>query len=131
MSTHWDRIQEIFHGASALEGEALQAFLTEACSGDADLLAQVQSLLSAADDGDSEGHAAGDADASDASPTTPHGHDGAEAPPAAAPPPPSPTTPAPRDPMIGVTVERYTIKRVIDGIRGGAAANVEGNITAA
>ncbi|HJO15356.1 MAG TPA: serine/threonine-protein kinase, partial [Phycisphaerales bacterium] len=73
----------------------------------------MQSLLSAADDGDSEGHAAGDADASDASPTTPHGHDGAEAPPAAAPPPPSPTTPAPRDPMIGVTVERYTIKRVI------------------
>src|SRR6185295_5255947 len=41
------KIQELFHGALRLEPVARSAFLVEACGSDSELLAEVQSLISA------------------------------------------------------------------------------------
>ncbi len=84
MTPDWHRIQDLFHRASALEGDAQEAFLLGECGDDEALLSEVRSLLSAAGPG------------SEASATTP----------ASAPPPI-------RDPILGTTVDQYSIKRVI------------------
>ncbi|MDP6891028.1 MAG: serine/threonine-protein kinase, partial [Phycisphaerales bacterium] len=84
MTPDWHRIQDLFHRASELEADAQEAFLLGECGDDDTLLSEVRSLLSAMEPRDSGAS------------TTPM--------PQAKPPP---------DPMLGSTVERYTIKRVI------------------
>ena len=43
----WQLVNEIFHAALAREAQERAAFLAEACAGDPDLLAEVESLLAA------------------------------------------------------------------------------------
>ncbi len=45
MSASWERITEVFQGALALDGEARTSFLRAACGDDAELLAEIESLL--------------------------------------------------------------------------------------
>ena len=49
-NAHWERIQELFDAALALDQPGRDALLTEACDGDEELLREVQSLLAAHDD---------------------------------------------------------------------------------
>jgi serine/threonine protein kinase len=46
---HWDRVQEIYHAALALPRSERAAFVANACAGDPELTAQINSLLKAAD----------------------------------------------------------------------------------
>jgi serine/threonine protein kinase/tetratricopeptide (TPR) repeat protein len=46
---HWQRIEELFHGASQLNGVARAAFLSSQCDGDDDALREVNSLLTASE----------------------------------------------------------------------------------
>ncbi len=48
---HWKKIEEIFH--AALDAPDREAFLTNACSGDSDLHAEVEALLAAHEQGES------------------------------------------------------------------------------
>jgi serine/threonine protein kinase len=43
--SRWQRIQEIFHSAAALDGDARRAFLEASCQGDPELRAEVEALL--------------------------------------------------------------------------------------
>jgi len=46
MPAHWNRVEELFHGASALaNGPGRDAYLERECAGDGELLAEVRSLL--------------------------------------------------------------------------------------
>lgn len=45
----WQRIEELFHGASQLQGVARAAFLSSQCDGDDDALREVNSLLTASE----------------------------------------------------------------------------------
>ncbi|MBS1823820.1 MAG: serine/threonine protein kinase [Acidobacteria bacterium] len=47
MDARWQRIEQIFHEASELDGTARGVFLDQACGGDAALRAEVESLLAA------------------------------------------------------------------------------------
>ncbi len=84
MSGHWDRIQDLFHRATAMDVDSRESFLKEECGDDHVVLSEVLSLLHAGEE------------VEDAAPTTP-----------------MPVPPSPRDSMIGTKVARYTIKRVI------------------
>jgi serine/threonine protein kinase/TolB-like protein len=44
-AARWDRIQEVFHGAASLEGDARRAFLKTSCDTDSELCAEVEALL--------------------------------------------------------------------------------------
>ena len=46
----WQRLRRLFEAARELEPEAREALLDEACAGDAELRAEVESLLRAEDD---------------------------------------------------------------------------------
>ena len=46
--SNWDRIQDIYHAASALPDSERSAFVAEACTGDPDCVREVNSLLKAA-----------------------------------------------------------------------------------
>jgi serine/threonine protein kinase/tetratricopeptide (TPR) repeat protein len=48
---NWQRIEELFHDASQLQGAARAAFLTSRCNGDDGILREVTSLLEASDRG--------------------------------------------------------------------------------
>jgi len=50
---HWKIIEELYQAAALLPREKRAAFLQERCPGDPDLQAEVESLLRAADTGDS------------------------------------------------------------------------------
>ena len=45
----WLEVERVYHSAQALSGSERAAHLTQACGGDADLRAEVESLLSHAD----------------------------------------------------------------------------------
>ena len=48
--SNWERLQEIYHAAQALPASERDAFVTYACAGDSDLLAEVNSLLKTDED---------------------------------------------------------------------------------
>lgn len=50
---HWQRIKEIFTAASALDGAKRQAYLSDACAGDDDMLREVEKLLGSLDSAES------------------------------------------------------------------------------
>ncbi len=41
----WEQVEQLFHGARALEEKARAAYLDDACDGDSELRAEVESLL--------------------------------------------------------------------------------------
>jgi tetratricopeptide (TPR) repeat protein/tRNA A-37 threonylcarbamoyl transferase component Bud32 len=84
MTDYWAHIEDLFHRACDVDVDKREAFLQTECEGDEKLIAEVNALL----------------DAVDTSPTTP-------------PTPYTPTDSHTNDPMLGVQVDHYTIKRVI------------------
>src|SRR5947208_1281313 len=47
---HWKRIEEIFHHAISLQGEAREEVVQRVCAGDRTLLGEIRALLTASDE---------------------------------------------------------------------------------